>query len=95
MSLMKYISFIFNVNLPKPEIFCKVFECNKSCIAVAQQNKFSQITKHISIKYRHLQILIQKNINWICCIVTREQTSIVFNKTLDEALFIYLQRLIH
>ena len=34
MALMKEVSFIFDIYLLKPEIFCKVFEDNQSCIYI-------------------------------------------------------------
>ena len=41
MALMKEGYFIFNKNLPKPEVFCKVFKGNKIWIYVSESNKFS------------------------------------------------------
>ena len=35
-ALMKEVSFIFDIHIPKPEVFCKVFEYNKSCIFIAE-----------------------------------------------------------
>ena len=52
-ALMKEVSFIFDIHLPKPEVFCKVFKDNRSCIDGAESNKFSLRTKHITIKYHH------------------------------------------
>ena len=34
MDLMKEISFILDINIPNPEVFCKVFEDKQSCISV-------------------------------------------------------------
>ena len=31
---MQEMSFIFDIDLPNPEVFCKVFKYNQSCIAV-------------------------------------------------------------
>ena len=53
MFLMKEISFIFNIHLPLPDIYWKVFEDNQSYISVRQSNNFSLRTKHIAIKYQH------------------------------------------
>ena len=53
LALIKEVSFIFDIHLPKPEVFCKVFKDNQSCISVAESNKFLPITKHIAIKYHH------------------------------------------
>ena len=45
MALMKEVYFIFDINLLKPEFFCKVFEVNQSCINVVESNKSSPRTK--------------------------------------------------
>ena len=60
MVIMKKTSFVFDIHLPNPEFFCKVFEDNQSCIAVAESNKPSPIIKHIPIKYHHFQRFVQK-----------------------------------
>ena len=92
MGLMKAVSFIFNIHIPKTEVFCIVFEENLNCISVAESNKFSPRTKHIAIKYHHFRSFVQNKIIQICCIDTREQTVDIFTKPLDGALFIYLPR---
>ena len=40
-AFMKELSFIFDVHLPNPEFFFKVFEDNLSFIAVAEYNNVS------------------------------------------------------
>ena len=45
--LMREIDKIFTVNLTKAVIHCNVYEDNKSCIAMANNKKFSPQTKHI------------------------------------------------
>ena len=42
MALMKEVSFILDIHLPKPEVFCKLFEDNQGCISVAKFNRFYQ-----------------------------------------------------
>ena len=49
MTLMKELSFIFDIHLPKTEVSCKLFEYNQGFIAVAESNKFSP-RKQIAIK---------------------------------------------
>ena len=39
-ALMKELSLIFDIHIQNPEVFCKVFEDNDSCIAIANSNKF-------------------------------------------------------
>ena len=90
MSLTKEVSFIFYIDIPKTEVFCKLFKYNQIFIDVAESKKFSSRTKHIAIKYHHLQIFVQKKIIRICYIDTQEQTTENFTKPLDKSLFIYL-----
>ena len=92
MELMKEVSFIFDKHIPKPEVFCKVSEENRNCIAVAESNKSSPRKKHIAIKHHHFQSFVQNKILQICCIDTREQAAKNSTKPLDGALFTYLRR---
>ena len=71
MALMKEVSFLFDIHLPNPEVFCKIFKDNQSCIAVVESNKFLPRTKHIAIKYHHLRGFAQNNIIQICYIDTQ------------------------
>ena len=36
MALMKEVSFISDTHIPKPEVFCKLFEGNQICIAFVE-----------------------------------------------------------
>ena len=92
MALMKEVYFIFDVYIPNPEVFCKLFEDNQGCISVAEFNKFSPRTKHIAVKYQHFRSFVRKHIICMFCIDTQEQAPEIFTKPLDEALFIYLRR---
>ena len=92
MEFMKEVYFIFDIHLPRPEVFCKLFEKNQSCIAVAESNKLSPRKKYIAIKYNHLRSFVQNNMIGICYIDTREQIADILIKPLDKSLFIYLQR---
>ena len=73
MELMKEVSFIFDIHIPKTEVFCEVFEENLNCIAIAQSNKFSTRTKQIAINYYRFQSFVQNNNTRICYVDTREQ----------------------
>ena len=44
--LMKEVYFTLDIHLPNPEVYCKVFEYNKSCIALGESNKFSPRKKN-------------------------------------------------
>ena len=84
MTLLKEVYFILDIHLPKPEVFCKVFNNNKSCIYVAEFTKLSRGTKYISIKYHHLRSFTQKNTIWIYYIETQEQTLEIFTNQINE-----------
>ena len=75
MELMKEVSFIFDINLPKSEVFYKVFEANQSCIAIAESNKFSLRKKHtlllIIITYKALYI--RKLFGYVTLILANKQ----------------------
>ena len=45
---MKTISLIFDIHLPNLEVYCKLFEDNKICVAAKY---FLPVTKQISISY--------------------------------------------
>ena len=70
---MKEVSFIFYIHIPKPEVFCKLFEYNQSCITVAESNKLVPTKKHIVINYHDLQRFVLKEIIFICYIDTQEK----------------------
>ena len=55
MAFMKEVSFIFDIHLPNPEVFCKLFEDNQSCIDVAESKK-----SHEEQKISLLSIIIYK-----------------------------------
>ena len=92
MAFMKKVSFVFNIHLPKTEVFYKLFKENQGYISVAGSNKFLPRTKNIAMKYHHFRSFVQKKIIQICCIDTREQTAYIFTKPLNKALFVYPQR---
>ena len=68
MELMKEVSFIFVIHLPKPEGFNKVFKNIQSCIVIVESNKILLRTKRMGIKYHHFWSFLQKRIFRICYI---------------------------
>jgi hypothetical protein len=50
-NLMKEINVIFPLHLPLPKFVIKVGKDNQSCIAMANNPKFSPCTRHIAIKH--------------------------------------------
>ena len=61
MSLMKESSFFLDIHFPNPEVFCKVFKDNQSCIAIVEANKSLPKAKYIDIKYHHFLSFIPNN----------------------------------
>jgi len=92
MSLLKELSCVFPLYLPKPKIVCKVYEDNQSCIAIAESQRFSPRTKHIAIKYHHFRRFVQDKTIVVQYVRTREQTADILTKPLDDSLFLYLRK---
>jgi histone deacetylase 1/2 len=92
MILLTELSVIFDITLPKPKVYCKVFEDNESCIAMATKNRFSPRTKHIALKYHHFRQYVDDGRIIVESINTKEQTADLLTKPLDTGLFEYLRR---
>ena len=52
-TLMRWMNAIFPLYLPSPKLIIKVCEDNQSCIAMAENPKFTPRTKRIAIKNHH------------------------------------------
>jgi hypothetical protein len=92
MQLLEELSKVIDLHMPEPNIFCKVFEDNTSCISIATAQKFSPRTKHISLKYHHFRKFVTDKTIRIFPIATKEQTADIFTKPLDRSLFLYLRK---
>ena len=53
MTLLKEIHEFFPIAIGPPGFICTVHEDNQSCIRMAQSDKFTPRTKHISLKHHH------------------------------------------
>ena len=78
---------------PTPQIRCKIFKDNRSCINVAGSARLHPRTKHIAIKYHHFPSFVMNGSIKIYPIGTREQITDIFIKPLDENQFKYLRNL--
>jgi len=92
MNLMKEINVIFSLHLPKPKFLLRVHEDNQSCIAMANNPKFTPRTKHIAIKYHHFRKHVKTASNpagfiEIVYCPTTEQIADIFTKPVSDALF--------
>ena len=91
MEFLKEVSSVFTLHLPTPNVYCKMFEDNNSCIALSESQKFSPRNKHIEIKYHHFRHHVTNGDLVIFTIDTKEQTGYIFTKPLPEKLFPYLR----
>jgi len=100
-SLMKKINVIFPLYLPSPSprFVIKAREDNQSCIAMAQNPKFSPRTKHIAIKYHHFckHVITQSNpIGFLdidyCS--TDDQIADIFTKPVRDDIFMRLRQML-
>ncbi len=85
-NLMKEINVIFSFHLLLLKFVIKVWEDDQSCIATANNPKFSSQTKHIAIKYHHFckHVITQLNPNGFIQIdycSTDDQIADLFMKT--------------
>jgi hypothetical protein len=66
-NLMKEINVIFPLFLSLQKFVIKVREDNQSCIAMANNPKFSPWTKHIAIKYHHfcMHVTCSRKPKWV------------------------------
>ena len=92
MNFMDELSEVIELHIPKPRIKCKVFEDNRSCIAIAESLKFTPRTKHIALKYHHFRRFVQDGTIESEAIDTKEQTADIFTKPLSDDLFVYLRK---
>ena len=69
------------------EAFCKVFEENKNCIAVAESKKPPTRTKHTEIKCYHFRKLVSKKTTRINCTDAEEQLADSLIKPMEDNQF--------
>jgi hypothetical protein len=99
MNLMKETNVVFPLHIPKPKFVIKVHEDNQSCIAMANNPKFTPRTKHIAIKYHHFRKHVttpsnkQGFIEIVYC-STNEQIADIFTKPTPDDVFWKLRKLL-
>ena len=79
--LLKDLKRIWNIIDTLSKVFYKVFEGNKSYIAVAAK------IKHITIKYHHFRSLVNKKVIQINYIDTNEQLADILTKPVENSQF--------
>jgi hypothetical protein len=98
-NLMKEINVIFPLYIPLPRFIIKVREDNQSCIAMANNPKFSPRTRHIAIKYRHFckHAIMHSNpdgfIQIDYCSID-DQIADIFTKSVCDDIFFWLRKML-
>ena len=87
MRFMTELDIIFPIYLPKPKLFCKIFEDNEACISMATSLKFTPRTKHLALKYHHFRSWVHKGFLEVVHVPTTEQLADTLTKPLEYQLF--------
>ncbi len=74
-----------------PNFFCKVWEDNQSCIAMATSRKFTPQTKHIALKYHHFKQYVKSRKIQINYMHTETQQANILTKPVKIEFFPKLQ----
>ena len=78
-----------------PEVTCRVFEDNQSCISVADQSKNPPaLTKNIAIKHHHFRSHVDDEVIKINYVDTKKQLADILTKPIDEVQFSKLRHMI-
>jgi hypothetical protein len=98
-NLMKEIDVIFPLYLPLPRFVIKVREYNQSCMAMANNPKFSPSTRHIAIKYHHFckHVITHSNPDGFIQIdycSTDDQIADIFTKPVCGDIFFWLSKML-
>ena len=99
MNLMQEMNVIFKLHIPQPKFVVRVHEDNQSCIAMANNPKFTPRTKHIAIKYHHFRkhVITHANPDGFIEIVycdTNNQVADIFTKPTTDETFLRLRKLL-
>jgi hypothetical protein len=96
-TLMREVNEIFPLYLPHTRFIIKVREDNQSCIAMAENPKFTPRTKHIAIKYHHFRkhVITQANPDGFILLEycsTHDQITDIFTKPVRDDIFFKLRK---
>ncbi len=91
MNLLEEFSKIVPIANVPPQIKCKVFEDNTSCITVAKAPSMTPRTKHIALKYHFFRAHVKSGLISINYVKTTEQLADILTKPLSGELFEYLR----
>lgn len=91
---IKEINEIFNLNSYTSTITCTIYEDNSEFISMELSNKFTPLTKHISLKYHHFKDKILQEIIILEKINTENKISYILTKPLTATIFKRLRLLL-
>jgi hypothetical protein len=87
MTVMDELNKVFPLLMEAPQFYCKVWEDNQSCIAMATSQKFTPRTKHIALKYHHFKGQDESGQIQINYIHTERQQADILTKPVRTDLF--------
>ena len=92
-SLLNEFQQVFeNIELPKPKVCVKMYENNMVCISIAESEKFTPRTKHITLKCHWFKQYAREGLFKIEHISTLNQLADMLTKPLDEVSFKRLRK---
>lgn len=91
-NLLSEVKKHFELGEKLPEIKCRLFEDNRSCLALAKAPQMNPRTKYIGLKYHHFRSYVSQKIVSIFPIDTKEQPADIFTKALSDVQFHYLRK---
>ena len=93
-NLLKEIKPYMQLQIKDSEMYCTIHEDNTSCITMAESQRFTPRTKHISLKYHWFRSFLsgKNKLLTIKYVNTKEQIADIFTKPLDPELFFHLRK---
>ena len=77
---------------PNSSVACRVFEDNNFCIKVAESERVTHQTKHISVKYHHFKGYVARKQIKLRHVASEDQLADIFTKPLQPGLFKSLRK---
>ncbi len=87
MTILKEINEVFPLMMNPPIFYCKVWDDNQSCIAMATKQKFTPQTKHIALKYHHFKKYVEAGEILINYILAEMRQADILTKPVQIELF--------
>ncbi len=87
LTIMEEVNEVFPLMMNPPNYYCKVWEDNQLCIAMATSQMFTPRTKHIALKYHHFKKYLKLEKIQINYIHTEMQQADILTKPVKIELF--------